>query len=44
MSKYKTLKETGRVKTKNFFSHTILDKIFGTKSRNPVKLDRSRKV
>ena len=28
----------------DMFGSTILDKIFGTKLRNPVKLDRTRKV
>ena len=34
----------GQVTTKNLLALTILDKIFGTKSSNPVKLDRERKV
>ena len=34
----------GRVKTENLFSQTILGKIFWTKKRNSVKLDRLRKV
>ena len=33
-----------RVKTKILFAQTMLDKIFGTKWRNPVELDRTRTV
>ena len=29
---------------KNLFTQTILDKIFETKSKNPVNLDRTRKI
>ena len=32
-----------QAKTKTLFAQTILGKIFGTKWRNPVKLDRKRK-
>ena len=32
------------VMTKSLLAHTILDKIFGTKWSNPVKLDMKRKV
>ena len=34
----------GRATIKNVLAQTILDKIFGTKWSNPVKLDRERKV
>ena len=30
--------------TKNLFTQTIPNKIFGTKYGNPVKLDRTRKL
>ena len=33
-----------RVRIKDLLNHTILDKIFGTKWSNPVKLDRKRKA
>ena len=34
----------GRVRIENLLAQTILDKIFGTKWSNPVKLDRKRKI
>ena len=34
----------GRIRTKNLFAQTILDKAFGTKWSNPVKLDRKSLV
>ena len=49
VSSYKKCQKTGvgrrlgRVRTKNLLAQTIPDKIFGTKWRNPVKLDRKRK-
>ena len=33
-----------QVRVKNVLAQTILDKIFGTKWNNPVKLDRRKKV
>ena len=33
-----------RIRSKNLLAQTILDKIFGTKWSNPVKMNRKRKV
>ena len=34
----------GQVRTKNWLAKTIPDKIFETKWRNPIKLERKKKV
>ena len=36
--------ETEPIYNKNMFAQTILGKIFGTKERNPVKLEKTSKI
>ena len=44
MSKAVIARGVGQVRNKNLLAQTILDKVFGTKLSNPVKLDKKRKV
>ena len=42
--KIEVWRKLGCVKSKRLFTQTILDKIFGAKWRNPVNLDRAKKL
>ena len=42
--KIRVVRGLGQVRIKTFLVQTIRGKIFGTKFRNPVKLDKKRKI